>query len=161
MPLRIRERKPQDTPAILDCMRELQDWERNIDARLAAPDDVLERLWEEMIEDCDVFRGTVFVADLDGAVVGYIGVLTHVAQEGTAEVDYVYAQITDLAVRGQYRSQGIGSALLAHAKTHARGAGVRWLRINVRAGNPAAVAMYRRCGFDDREIVLEHDLAAG
>jgi len=159
MALKIREREPQDTRAILDCMRELQEWERNIDARLAPPDDVLERLWQEILEDCDVFRGVIFVAELDSEVVGYTGVLTRVPREETDEVDYVYAQITDIAVRKQYRSQGIGAALLARARTHAREAGVRWLRINVLAGNPGAASLYRRCGFRDREIILEHDLA--
>lgn len=159
MPLNIREREPRDTPAILDCMRELQEWERNIDARLAPPDDVLERLWQEILEDCDVFRGVIFVAELDSEVVGYTGVLTRVPREETDEIDYVYAQITDVVVREQYRSQGIGAALLARARTHAREAGVRWLRINVLAGNPGAASLYRRCGFRDREIILEHDLA--
>lgn len=141
-------------------MRELQEWERNIDGRLADPDDVLERLWQEIVEDCDVFRGTIFVAALDDEVVGYIGVLTHVKVEDTDEVDYVYAQVTDVVVQERHRSKGIGAALLAHAKTHAREAGVRWLRINVLAANRSAAALYRSCGFQDREIVLEHDLAA-
>jgi GNAT superfamily N-acetyltransferase len=160
MPLTIRERNPQDTPAILACMRELQECERNIDERLADPDQVLERLWQEIVEDCDVFRGTILVADLDGEVVGYIGVLTHVKVEDADEIDYVYAQITDMVVQERHRSEGIGAALLAQAKLHAREAGVRWLRINVLAGNAAAAALYRRCGFHDREIVLEHDLVA-
>ncbi|MDH3452884.1 MAG: GNAT family N-acetyltransferase [Gammaproteobacteria bacterium] len=158
MALKIRAREPHDRPAILACMREMQNWERTIDARLAAADDVIERLWREILQDCDVFHGTIFVAELDGRVVGYIGVLTHVPQDHTDEIDYVYAQVTDLVVLEQFRSQGIGTALLAQAKKHARDAGVHWLRINVLAGNPAAAALYRRCGFRDREIVLEHDL---
>ncbi len=160
MALRIREHEPRDQPAILQCMRELQEWERTIDARLAPADDVLDRLWREMLEDCDVFRGTVFVADLDGRVVGYIGVLTNVPQDDSDEIDYVFAQVTDVAVLERFRSRGIGAALLTRAKQHARDAGVRWLRINVLAGNPAAAELYRRCGFREREIVLEHELSA-
>ena len=145
----------------MSCMGELQAWERSIDARLAAPDDVLERLWQELLEDCEVFRGTIFVAELDDEVVGYIGVLARVPQENSDEIDYDFAQVTDVVVLGQHRSKGIGAALLSRAKTHAREAGRRWLRINVLAGNRAAAALYRRCGFHDREIILEHDLDAG
>ena len=160
MALKIREYQSSDKPAIMQCMRELQEWERAIDSRLAPADAVLERLWREILEDCDVFRGTLFVAELDGRVVGYIGVLTHVPQEHSDEIDYVFAQVTDIAVLEQFRSRGIGARLLEQAKRHAREAGVRWLRINVLAANPAAAALYRRCGFRDREIVLEHDLSA-
>ena len=59
MALKIREYQPGDKTAIIQCMRELQEWERAIDARLAPADDVLERLWREILQDCDVFRGTL------------------------------------------------------------------------------------------------------
>lgn len=159
MPLTIREREARDTPGIMACMRELQQWQRRIDDRLADPDRVLEQLWREILEDCDVFRGTIFVADLDGEVVGYIGVLTRVPHEQSDEIDYVFAQVTDIAVLEQYRSQGVGAALLKRAQQHAREAGVRWLRINVLADNQRAAELYRRCGFRDREIILECELA--
>ncbi len=142
-------------------MHELQEWERSVDSRLRPAETIVEQLWKELLEDCDVFRGTVFVADLDGHVVGYMGVLTHVPHEESDEVDYAFAQVTDVAVREAFRSHGVGSALLAHARRHALSAGARWLRINVLAGNSRAANLYRRCGFKDREIVLEQDLRTG
>ena len=161
MPLIVREYRSDDVPAILACMHELQEWEREIDARMAPATKVIERLWQELLEDCDVFRGSVFVADLDGSVVGYIGVLTRVPHEASDEVEYAYAQITDVAVREAFRSHGVGTALLSHARRHAVESGARWLRINVLAGNRAAATLYRRCGFRDREIVMEQSLEPG
>ncbi len=140
-------------------MRELQAHERTIDERRLAPGDaVITRLWRQLLEDCEVFGGTLFVAVMNDTVVGYTGVLTRVRSEDPEDADYQFAQVTDLVVREAFRAQGIGSALLRRAREHARASGAHWLRINVLAGNAGVAELYRRCGFHDRELVLEQDL---
>ena len=46
-----------------------------------------------------------------------------------------------------YRRQGIGSALIAACMAWAANVGASSLRVEVRASNAAAIALYRRHGF--------------
>jgi ribosomal-protein-alanine N-acetyltransferase len=60
------------------------------------------------------------------------------------------AEILSLGVRGDRRRQGIATQLIAALAGAARGAGVRALFLDVAAGNMAALALYRRLGFQER-----------
>lgn len=78
------------------------------------------------------------VAEMDGVVVGYIGV-HEVAGEG---------YIANLAVHEQYRRQGIASALLRAAEEGAASRGIAFLTLEVRVSNTAASAVYARNGYE-------------
>jgi ribosomal-protein-alanine N-acetyltransferase len=55
--------------------------------------------------------------------------------------------INNLALRPQFRAQGIGTALLRHALIEAKGLGARRATLEVRASNDAARRLYGRLGF--------------
>ena len=55
--------------------------------------------------------------------------------------------INNLALRPQFRAQGIGTALLRHAIAVARDLGARRATLEVRASNDAARRLYARLGF--------------
>lgn len=57
------------------------------------------------------------------------------------------AEVEGLVVDEKYRRQGMGSALLGACMEWAAGAGASSLRLEVRASNTAALALYRRHGF--------------
>lgn len=57
------------------------------------------------------------------------------------------AQLFLLAVRPSHRRRGIGTALLSWLAVTARTAGIRVIRLQVRATNEAAIAFYRGVGF--------------
>jgi len=79
------------------------------------------------------------VAEFDGALAGYALVFLR----RTAAAARLYSIAVDPARRGA----GIGAALLADAELQARAAGRDRLRLEVRADNDAAIALYRREGF--------------
>jgi [ribosomal protein S18]-alanine N-acetyltransferase len=60
------------------------------------------------------------------------------------------AEILSLGVRGDRRRQGVATQLMAALIGAARGRGVRALILDVAAGNMAALALYRRLGFQER-----------
>lgn len=70
-------------------------------------------------------------------VAGYI-----VARESAGEL-----HINNVAVRDQYRRQGIGNILLARVLEMARVRGAGAAFLEVRKGNSAAQALYEKCGF--------------
>jgi [ribosomal protein S18]-alanine N-acetyltransferase len=70
-------------------------------------------------------------------IVGYI-----VARLGAGEV-----HINNVAVREAFRRRGVGSILLNQIVEQARKSGGAMAFLEVRAGNIAAQALYRKCGF--------------
>jgi ribosomal-protein-alanine N-acetyltransferase len=57
------------------------------------------------------------------------------------------AELENLVVEQGYRRQGIGTALIADCRQWAARGGASMVRLEVRASNAAALALYRRCGF--------------
>jgi RimJ/RimL family protein N-acetyltransferase len=80
-----------------------------------------------------------FVAVAEGAIVGHIHVDRN--RHGFGEIG--------MAVAKDRRGQGIGSALLAHAIDWAHGQGLHKLCLQVFPHNEAAIALYRRFGFEE------------
>lgn len=88
---------------------------------------------ERFADLCD----RMLVATGDGAVVGYA------LFELLADVGYVRNLVSDRA----RRREGIGAALLEAMRARFVAAGARTWCLNVRPGNHAAIALYRRFGF--------------
>jgi ribosomal protein S18 acetylase RimI-like enzyme len=70
------------------------------------------------------------------------------------------AEISDLVVNASYRSQGIGSHLIAFLSHTARDMHASTLEIGAALSNPRALSLYRRLGFVEGRI-LELDLGDG
>ena len=83
-------------------------------------------------------RGTTYVAQYDGEVVGQY-VLLH-TRPFTAEV-------VNIAVAPAYQRRGIATAMLRHAVATARSAGFRILEIGTGDSGFGQLALYERCGF--------------
>jgi ribosomal-protein-alanine N-acetyltransferase len=79
------------------------------------------------------------VVDHGGKVAGF-AVASWLREETTAEVEGLF-------VERDCRRQGVGSALIAACIAWAANAGASTVRLEVRASNAAAHALYRRYGF--------------
>lgn len=91
-------------------------------------------LSEHLENEC---AATLVAAGRDGTVLGYAGVLV-ILDEG---------YITNIAVRPEYRRQGVASELLEVFRRFAEGNRLSFLTLEVRASNDAAQALYRKHGF--------------
>jgi ribosomal-protein-alanine acetyltransferase len=79
------------------------------------------------------------VADSGGKVAGF-AVASWLRQETVAEVEGLFVEL-------DCRRQGVGSALIGACMAWAANAGASAVRLEVRASNSAAHALYRRHGF--------------
>ncbi|HJQ15131.1 MAG TPA: ribosomal protein S18-alanine N-acetyltransferase [Anaerolineales bacterium] len=79
-----------------------------------------------------------WVAELDGKVVGMIVVWLIIDE----------AHVATIATQPEYRRQGIGKRLLAHALSHMMQDGARSSFLEVRESNSAAQEMYRKFGYE-------------
>lgn len=94
-------------------------------------------LAEELENQCAAFL--VAEAADTGAVLGYAGLLV-VADEG---------YITNVAVFPEYRRCGIAAQILEVYLNFARANDLAFLTLEVRPTNEAAIALYRRFGFEE------------
>ena len=123
MDFRIRDAREED----LDALEELEKacfsvpWTR-------------EQLQGELPGDGHEF---IVAEDTDGGVLGYIGMMT-VLDEG---------YISNVAVAPAARRRGIGRALVKEMLARARKRELRFVTLEVRAGNESAIALYASVGF--------------
>ena len=124
MNITIRKMTVDDVPAVLDLDRKSFSlpWpERSF--RFELTDNPASRCW---------------VAELDGKVVGMIVVWLIVDE----------AHVATIATEPEYRRQGIGKRLLAHALEQLISDGARSSFLEVRESNLAAQEMYRKFGYE-------------
>ena len=92
-------------------------------------------------DDAVVNPDGIFVAELDGEVVGYITtVLDREAGRG---------RIPNLAVSVTVRRQGIGRALIEYALDYFRAEGMAYAVIETMSSNPIGQTLYPDCGFEE------------
>lgn len=91
-------------------------------------------LSEHLENEC---AATLVAVGADGTVLGYAGLLV-VLDEG---------YITNVAVRPEYRRQGIAGELLAVFRRFAEGNHMAFLTLEVRESNAAARALYAKHGY--------------
>jgi ribosomal protein S18 acetylase RimI-like enzyme len=84
-------------------------------------------------------NGILLVAIGDGALLGSALVFTR--SDSTA------ARLYSIAIAKAARGQGLGSKLLHRAEQQARAHGLASMRLEVAAGNSAAIALYRKLGY--------------
>lgn len=159
--MRIREYEERDLPAIRACVMALQDYERALDARMPPGAEMVDAYMTRMLERCRTSKGTIFVGERSGAVVGFVCIWSRVTSDEPNEGPKEYGLVSDLVVLPAFRGRGAGRALLARAEAYAREHDVRWLRVGVLSKNEPALALYARAGYEPYLTYLEKQLGGG
>jgi ribosomal protein S18 acetylase RimI-like enzyme len=146
--MRIRAYDPaRDAPALRACFIELQDAEHADVPTAPRGADIADAYLSYMWSRCARHDGSVFVAEIDGEVAGFVCLLARVARAEPDDGDAFHALLSELGVNAASRGRGVGRALIEHALGHAREHGASNVRLSVYAGNPAR-ELYRRLGFE-------------
>lgn len=140
------------------CLIELQDFEHQIDQRIPSGAEIVDAYIPEMMSRCESCDGRVFVAELNGEVVGYATILSRVTSEEIEDGGVEYGLISDLVTASGHRKQGVARALLDAAETFARKRGTKWLRVGALAANQLALGIYESRGFSKLYVELEKEL---
>lgn len=157
--MEIREYAPsRDRGAVRTCFVELQDFERHLDPRIPPGEQIADAYLDLTFQRCREFDGVVLVAELDGAVVGFVTVWTRYRSSEPDDDLREHGFVSDLVVLADYRGCGFGRSLLRAAEARAREAGAHALRLSVKAGNDGALALYSAEEFAVSEIHLEKPL---
>lgn len=108
-------------------------------ADFLTPEERLERRRQQFAE-IDENRRLILVAEADGKIVGAVQLVFDSFVPGAG-------MVRSLAVRPSHRRQGIGTQLMDAVEALARDRGLKALVLLVRPDNEAAVAMYRKRGY--------------
>jgi len=147
-----------DFDGLRACLIELQDFERGIDPRKPAGEEIAIAYVLDALSQCADCRGRIFVADEKGEIAGYATVLAKARSGALDDGNLEFAYLADLVVRAAYRGRGIGRELIAKAETYARDEGAKWLRVSVLAENNGARHLYHTSGFSELYVDFEKDL---
>ncbi len=90
----------------------------------------------------------IFLAEIDGAVVGYLYADANPAQETSMTYRLERVWIHHIAVAPAQQRRGVGAALIEAAKRHARALGIPRLALSVWAFNRPALDFFLHQGFE-------------
>lgn len=100
--------------------------------------------------------GLFLIAEVDNRPVGYAMLMHHVGSCAFNTPDLV-GEVQTLSILPEYRSQGIGDALMGEALRLFRTKGLSQVSIGVFANNDGAIRFYERYGFSVRYVVMWGD----
>src|SRR5262245_55837075 len=155
----IRPYEPRDRADVVAAEADLQEYERELhDTRI--PGDIAAeptfRLLESLISAND---GELFVAEEDGAFVGYAaGFILRDENPAETEDSNICGYINDVYVVPHRRGRGLASLLLRAVETYLRSKGMARLRINTLVSNESAKRAYAKSGFEPYEVMMEKRL---
>jgi ribosomal protein S18 acetylase RimI-like enzyme len=99
----------------------------------------------------------VLVAEVDGAVAGYVSIGHGFDVASHAHV----LELSGLAVAPEYAGRGLGRRLVEAAVAEARGRGARKLTLRVLGPNAVARQLYASCGFEVEGVLRAEFLLGG
>ena len=108
-----------------------------------------EELYSELVKNRELY-----VAKLDGAVIGFAWVRIRTA-EGVGLVTRKVMLINQVCVDEALRNHGIGTRMMEEVRVLARAFGCTDLQLGVYPQNDAAVSFYQKCGFMIRSIDMQ------
>lgn len=97
----------------------------------------------------------IFVAEVDGKVVGYIIGFIHAY---SARRKNPFCDIENIFIEEKYRKQGLGDKLIKRIIGIAKRRRVTRLRLSTIAQNELAIKFYKSHGFEEVQLILEKKL---
>ncbi|WP_318506128.1 GNAT family N-acetyltransferase [Bacillus sp. T3] len=138
----IREIKPDDAERLVNLIKKIESksqymlfesGERNI-----SPEQQLKRI-EVMKKEGN---STIFVAEENGVLIGYLFAMGGIAKRNRHSVYLV------IGILSEYRGLGVGTKLFKHLEVWAREHSVHRLELSVVTRNEAGLQLYKKMGFD-------------
>ena len=116
-----------------------------------------DELWPQVRFDNAISDRQLFVAKIDGSVVGYVLVKIR-NYDFPGHVKRRVLLVDELCVDEAKRNQGIGTEMMVDVRAIARAFGCTDLQLGVYPQNNEALAFYQECGFRIRSIDMQMKL---
>lgn len=147
-------RLPQDEPAILAFIRQLQDYEAAFEANRRTDPDFAADHWHQVQHRCAERDGAIFIAEQDGRAVGWAFVHEEHGELFIAEPERRHGFLAEIFVEPAARGAGHGKALIQACEDWSRARGHRLMTIGVLAANARATRAYQASGYAPYMVTL-------
>jgi ribosomal protein S18 acetylase RimI-like enzyme len=147
MKIDIRRASTEDYNALCDLFDEIDSSHRdNLPHIFQKPNGPIRELdyYLGIISDENV---GLFIAEMDGDLVGFVHVVVREAPDIPIFVPRRYAVVDSIAVKSGYRNHGIGRMLMDTMEEWTVERGVTSIELNVYEFNEVAIAFYERLGY--------------
>ena len=153
----VRRATEGDIPRVKELLSDVLDIHHSIRPDVFKPDcrKYTDPELSEIISDS---KRPIFVADIDGDVVGYAFCIIKEIKDDNILLDAKTLYIDDLCIDSAMRSQGIGERIYLFVKSYAREIGCTNITLNVWEGNDSAKAFYHKMGLSPRRTEMEEIL---
>lgn len=152
----IRPFAPDDTPALLACIAEHQDYHRALEPEWPRGSDIALEYLAYLQEQCAAHDGCILLATEADSVIGFAYITAH--DPSAPDDPEPRAWVHDLYVRPASRRRGIATMLMTAVEEFARDRGIPSVRLAVLERNADARSLYRRLGFRDYARILKKPL---
>lgn len=88
-----------------------------------------------------------FVAEADGKLAGFIHVFVRDMPESPILIHHHYAVVDGIAIRSEFRNQGLGGKLMEKTQEWAAAMGAEYIELNVHEFNRNAISFYEKLGY--------------
>jgi ribosomal protein S18 acetylase RimI-like enzyme len=156
MSITVRDATAADAATLIGYLRDLQEWERALCPSRRPGQEVDRLCYEHLLQ-----VGADLLLALDGdRPIGFVAGRLRVDEDELMTPAWRWhGYVSDLFVAPAQRGRGVGQLLLQAMADRLRSKGAARLRIGSLCVNQAALAAYRRFGFEPFEVVLDLDLA--
>lgn len=112
----------------------------------------------DLLDRVEKKQGRIFVAEIDGAPVGWAVCYANEHEVYVLEEERPYGYVAELFVDEAHRGRHVGRSLLNSCEDYFRTLGLKFAFIGALAGNARAVNAYRAAGFSDYAIEFKKRL---
>lgn len=140
-------RLPDDEPAILAYIQQLQDYEAAFEPNRRRDAGFAVDHWRDVQHRCAEKHGTMFIAEQGGNPVGWAFAYEEHGELFITEPERRHGFIAELYVVPSARGAGHGKALIEACEGWSRGRGHTVMTIGVLAGNARALRAYEGTGY--------------
>ncbi len=112
----------------------------------------------ELIEIIECDAAPIFVAEEDGAVLGYAFCICKTVKDHILLKDKKTLYIDDLCIDERSRGKHIGKSIYEYVVAFAKKEGFDDITLNVWAFNEGAMRFYEDCGMTPQRIIMEQRL---
>ncbi len=142
----IREATIADEPRIKELINKLHEFEMPMEELYTSRVETAERNLFFFKRRTKNDNGLIFVAEVDGKIIGYAVCWIEKRPTYLYKVDRV-GYISDIFVEQDYRGKGTGSALLSKVLDWFKNKNIKYVELSVLAKNEKAKKFYEKHGF--------------
>lgn len=151
-------RLPDDEPAILSYIQQLQDYEAQFEANRRRDGDFATDHWRDVQERCAQKHGTMFIAEQDGRPVGWAFAYEEHGELFITEPERRHGFLAEIYVTPSARGAGHGKALIQACEVWSKARGHSVMTIGVLAANQSAIRAYQASGYAPYTVMMRRYL---